>query len=293
MLIQPSDFSKSRVLVVDDQEANVRLLEQLLQEAGYLCVTSTRSPQDVCALHLAHDYDLILLDLNMPQMDGFEVMAALTAAGAAVYLPVIVLTAEPAHKLRALQAGAKDFISKPFDLLEVRTRIHNMLEIRLLYRRLAEYNETLEQAVRERTQALIASEERFRRLVELGSDWYWEQNETGKFTHVCGPVQQMLGIRVTDLLGADPPALLIGWNEAERTALHGKMAARQPFKDFMFIRTDADGSSRTYRVSGEPMFDQSCNYTGYRGMGAEVRADASTASSGSWAPTVSSDSDRP
>ena len=273
MMISPSDIANTRLLVVDDQEANVLLLAQLLQDAGYQHVTTTRSPQEVSALHLEHDYDLILLDLNMPQMDGFAVMSRLLADGVDAYLPVIVLTAEPGHKLRALQAGARDFISKPFDLLEVKTRIRNVLEMRLLHRCLAEQNRSLEQAVQLRTSALQDSEERFRRLVELGSDWYWEQNEIGKFTRVSGPVQQMLGIRVTDFLCNDLPSPLLGWNEVERAALQAKIAARQPFLAFMFSRTDADGLSRHYRVSGEPMFDQSCRYTGYRGIGTEILAD--------------------
>ena len=274
MMINPSDIANSRLLVVDDQEANVQLLAQLLQDAGYRHVTTTRSPQEVCALHLQHDYDLILLDLNMPQMDGFAVMSGLLAGGTEAYLPVIVLTAEPAHKLRALQAGARDFISKPFDLLEVKTRIRNMLEIRLLYRRLAEHNRSFEETVLQRTCALATSEERMRRLVELGSDWYWEKNTVGQFTHVCGPVQQMLGIQLTDFLCDTVPTPLLGWNEEERADLQAKIAARQPFLDFMFSRTERDGSQRTYRVSGEPIFDQASSYTGYRGIGAEVRANA-------------------
>ena len=97
-------------------------------------VASTMNPQEVCALHRKNGYDLILLDLQMPSMDGFQVMADLKTNASDSYLPVIVLTAQPAHRLRALQTGAKDFISKPFDLLEVKARIHNMLEVRLLYK---------------------------------------------------------------------------------------------------------------------------------------------------------------
>ena len=97
-------------------------------------------PQDVCALHRRNRYDLILLDLQMPGMDGFQVIEALKTSDADAYLPVLVLTAQPGHKLRALQAGAKDFVSKPFDLVEVRTRIHNMLEVRLLYKKLENYS---------------------------------------------------------------------------------------------------------------------------------------------------------
>ena len=110
-----------------------------------------------------------------------------------------MLTAQPGHKLRALQAGAKDFISKPFDLVEVKTRIHNMLEVRLLYKKLENYNKVLEQTVQERTAELRESEARYRSLTELASDWYWEQDESGNFTKVSGPVLEMLGIRVDDL----------------------------------------------------------------------------------------------
>src|SRR5471030_1323468 len=173
MTVSASDILNANILIVDDQEVNVSLFEQLLHDAGYACVASTMNPREVCALHRKNRYDLILLDLQMPGMDGFQVMEGLKTNDADGYLPVIVLTAQPGHKLRALQAGAKDFISKPFDLIEVKTRIHNMLEVRLLYKRLESYNELLERTVQERTAELRASELRFRRLTELASDWYW------------------------------------------------------------------------------------------------------------------------
>ncbi|MFH2119991.1 MAG: sigma-54 dependent transcriptional regulator, partial [Pseudomonadota bacterium] len=102
-------------------------------------------------------YDLILLDLLMPGMDGFQVMEDLKEIETDGYLPVLVITAQPAHKQRALEAGAKDFISKPFDLLEVQTRIHNLLEVRLLYKKIENYNKVLEQRVEERTVELRAA----------------------------------------------------------------------------------------------------------------------------------------
>ena len=135
---------EANILIVDDQEANVILLEQLLCDAGYAHVASTMNPKDVCALHRKNSYDLILLDLQMPGMDGFQVMEGLKANTEDSYLPVIVLTAQPGHKVRALKAGAKDFISKPFDLVEVKTRVHNMLEVRLLYKRLENANKLLQ-----------------------------------------------------------------------------------------------------------------------------------------------------
>jgi len=268
----PPDVLQANILIVDDQQANIALLEELLAEAGYRNVASTSKPEEVCALHRKHSYDLILLDLQMPGTDGFQVMEGLKANATGRNLPVIVLTAQPGHKLRALQAGAKDFISKPFDLVEVRTRIHNMLEVQLLYKRLLDHNRILEEEVRKRTEELRESEARFRSLTELATDWYWEQDSEGKFTRVSGPVLEMLGIRVESFVEAGTSAddLAGGWDRAEQSLLHAIIAAREPFLDLVFTRLNADGSRQQYRVSGEPMFNRSCDYIGYRGVGVEI-----------------------
>ena len=269
-MISAHEIFNASILIVDDQVANVQLLERLLREAGYVNLASTMQPTEVAARHRDHAYDLILLDLQMPGMDGFEVMEALDARDAAGYMPVIVLTATPGHKLRALQAGARDFISKPFDLVEVKTRIRNMLEVRLLYKKLEDHNRLLEQTVSERTAELRESEARFRSLTALASDWYWEQNESGSFTHVSGPVVETLGLGFGAFVGESSASQALGWIEEERAELQAKIAARQPFLDFAFSRIDADGSQRHFRVSGEPMFGESARYIGYRGIGAEV-----------------------
>jgi PAS domain S-box-containing protein len=272
MTVSASDILNANILIVDDQEVNVSLFEQLLHDAGYACVASTMNPHEVCALHRKNRYDLILLDLQMPGMDGFQVMEGLKTNDADGYLPVLVITAQPGHKLRALQAGAKDFISKPFDLVEVKTRIHNMLEVRLLYKKLENYNKVLEQTVQERTAELRESEARYRSLTELASDWYWEQDENLNFTKVSGPVLEMLGIRVDALVGDTSGVQVAGWNEAEREVLRATIANRKPFLDFLFSRVNADGSQQQFRVSGEPMFNQSCRFIGYRGIGVEIIA---------------------
>jgi PAS domain S-box-containing protein len=272
MMIAESEIRNASLLIVDDQEANVSLLEQMLRDAGYARVASTMNPNEVCALHRKNRYDLILLDLQMPGMDGFQVIEALKTNAADGYLPVLVLTAQPGHKLRALQAGARDFISKPFDLVEVKTRIRNMLEVRLLYKALENYSKVLEQTVQERTAELRESEARYRSLTELASDWYWEQDEHGTFTKVSGPVLEMLGVRVDPLVGAAGGVRAAGWNEAERATLQATIAARQPFLDFVFSRLNADGSQQKFQVSGEPMFNQSCRFIGYRGIGVELTA---------------------
>lgn len=272
-MIGAAEILNASILIVDDQIANVGLLEQLLHETGYTQVTSTLDPRAVCALHQQHCYDLILLDLQMPGMDGFQVIEGLKAGAADAYLPVLVLTAEPRHKLRALQAGAKDFISKPFDLIEVRTRIHNMLEVRLLYKKLENYNKVLEQTVQERTAELRASEARYRSLTELASDWYWEQDGSGNFTNVSGPVLEMLGVD-SGAAGVVGGIMGGGWNETEREFLRATIAARKPFLDFIFRRVQPDGSQQAFRVSGEPMFNQSCRFVGYRGIGVEFAEKA-------------------
>jgi diguanylate cyclase (GGDEF)-like protein len=139
-----SDIQNARILVVDDQEANVKLLEYMLARAGYTAVTSTTDPRQVLGMHRSNRYDIILLDLNMPQVSGFEILEGLKEIETEGYLPVLVVTAEPAHKIRALEAGARDFVSKPFDRIEVLTRIRNMLEVRLLYTATREHGLRLE-----------------------------------------------------------------------------------------------------------------------------------------------------
>lgn len=267
MVITDKELYQASILIVDDQESNVLLLMELLTQAGYTNVSFTMDPTTVCAAHRLHRYDLILLDLQMPAMDGFQVMEALKANLGDDYLQVIVLTAQPGHKLAALKAGAKDFISKPFDLVEVKARIHNMLEVRLLYKRLASQNALLEQVVLDRTAELRESEARYRQLTELASDWYWEQDQDGQFTKTSGPVLEMLGLSVDSISGEPNTAVNNGWNEAERAALHKLIADRQPFIDFLFTRIVANGAKQQYRVSGEPMFDRGARFIGYRGVG--------------------------
>jgi PAS domain S-box-containing protein len=148
-MISPTDILKASLLIVDDQAADVALLEQMLSGAGYVSIASTRNPFEVGELHRRNHYDLILLDLQMPGLDGFQVLESLKEIDPGGDLPVLVITALPDHKLRALKAGAKDFISKPFDLTEVLLRVHNMLEVRLLHLQLTIHNsERLENSQR-------------------------------------------------------------------------------------------------------------------------------------------------
>jgi CheY-like chemotaxis protein len=253
-----------------------------LHSFGYANVSSTLDPRQVGALHRQHGYDLILLDLQMPGLDGFGVMDQLRADTGSNCLPVIVLTAQPVHRLRALKAGARDFINKPFDVVEVEVRIHHMLEVRGLQKKLEAHNRDLERLVRERTEELEDSEARYRSLTELAVDWYWEQNDMGKFTRGSGPVMELLD--GADAHDAAPPAGLAEadgsrhdldpWDAAERQKLRDNIIERRPFLDLVMHRRRQDGSRQQFRISGEPMFDRTCRFSGYRGVGVEVLADS-------------------
>ena len=142
-MISQAAIQDARILIVDDQLANVKLLEYMLRGAGFRAVSSTTDSRQVIAMHRAAHYDLILLDLNMPHLNGFQILEQLKEIEPEGYVPVLVVTAEPGHKQRALEAGAKDFVGKPVDQLEVLTRIRNLLEVRLLYTQSRDYGRRL------------------------------------------------------------------------------------------------------------------------------------------------------
>jgi diguanylate cyclase (GGDEF)-like protein/PAS domain S-box-containing protein len=191
-MIDASMIFAGKILIVDDQSANVQLLEMMLQRAGYLQVTSTMDPTSVHRLHARNHYDLILLDLHMPGMDGFQVMEELQIIEKDSYLPVLVITAQPSQKIRALQAGAKDFISKPFDRSEVLTRIHNMLEVRLLQEESRANTRHLEDLIRERTLDLKKSEEMFRELAANIPEALWIRDTEQQTIQYVNPAWQNL-----------------------------------------------------------------------------------------------------
>lgn len=142
-MVARAEILSAKILLVDDDADGVHLLQQLLQHEGYHSVTVTTDSHAVLQLHADQHFDLIVLDLQMPGMDGFDVMRALKSADNN-YVPVLAVTGEPGHKLRALQAGAKDFVSKPFDWDEVLVRVYNMLEVKLLLDEAREHAKQLE-----------------------------------------------------------------------------------------------------------------------------------------------------
>src|SRR3989442_3246616 len=162
-------LTSARILIVDDQEANIRLMERVLGRAGYTNIGTTTKPGQVAALYAEQEPDLIVLDLLMPLMDGYEVMQELAKGmlpGA--YVPILVLTADstPEARRRALSMGARDFLTKPFDHDEALLRIRNLLETRSLHLRLQDQNDALEERVRQRTRELQESLELLQKTAE-------------------------------------------------------------------------------------------------------------------------------
>ena len=183
----------AQILIVDDEEANVRLLEATLQKWGYTNLVSTTSPRDVLQLCLNHRPDIILLDLHMPEMDGFQVMEGLqTGLPTGLSIPILVITADytPQVKRRALSAGAKDFLTKPFDQTELLLRMMNMLETRFLHIELANQNHVLEDKVAARTRELEASQREI--LERLARAAEYRDDDTGQHTHRVGSVAALV-----------------------------------------------------------------------------------------------------
>ncbi|MEE8260542.1 MAG: response regulator [Nitrospinaceae bacterium] len=170
-MLDPKDYLKSKILIVDDEPGNVLLLEQMMIQEGYGNFHSTSDSTQALGLFTGVQPDLVLLDLNMPRMDGFEVMEQLKEADPESLVPILVLTAlkDEDTKLRALRSGAKDFLSKPFDLTEASLRIKNLLEMRLLHQRVRMHNQILEDQVQVRTAELERSAEELTNFAYIAS----------------------------------------------------------------------------------------------------------------------------
>ncbi|WP_058866271.1 HD domain-containing phosphohydrolase [Chloracidobacterium thermophilum] len=187
----------ARILVVDDLELNIKLLENLLAEAGYRRVFSTTDSRQVVGLYRELSPDLVILDLHMPYRNGFQVMEDLREIEHDSYIPVLVLTGLPDHatRLRALESGARDFLSKPFEHVEALTRIRNMIEVRLLHNEVREQNRVLEEKVRQRTQQL--RETQLEIVRRLGRAAEYRDNVTGmhviRMSHYCAELARAIG----------------------------------------------------------------------------------------------------
>ena len=185
------------ILIVDDEAANLKLMDRMLRQHGYQELLLLSDPREVLAAYQARRPDLILLDINMPHLDGYEVMAQLKALGDPLLPPVLVLTAQNSKEylLRALGAGARDFVTKPFDRAELLMRVRNLLDAQLAHRLLHDQAATLEQLVQERTEALRRTQLDVVR--RLGKAAEFRDQETGnhilRMSHICALLARARG----------------------------------------------------------------------------------------------------
>ncbi|MBD2840810.1 response regulator [Erythrobacter rubeus] len=138
-LVDSDEILSCRILAIDDEEANIALLRNVLEREGYSQIECLTDPREALATYMEFEPDIVLLDLMMPEVDGFQLLESFGRHDAAdEFRPILVLTADTTvqARRRALALGAKDFVSKPFDVIEVGLRISNLLETRILYSRL-------------------------------------------------------------------------------------------------------------------------------------------------------------
>jgi len=196
----------ARILIIDDNLANVELLEKTITAEGYTSVLSITDPREAENLYKAYRPELVLLDINMPYLDGYDVMEQLKKIEMNSYIPVLILTAQQDEetRLRSLAAGAQDFLTKPFNKVETLTRIRNLLTVRILHNEVRDQNLILERKVQQRTMEL--HDTRLEIIRRLGQAAEYRDNETGdhiiRMSKMCAVLGAKTGMdsRQTELL---------------------------------------------------------------------------------------------
>lgn len=186
------------ILIVDDNAVNIVIVEKILRQDGFVNITTTTNAKQVRELYREHHFEVILLDVHMPELNGFDVMAELREDNPHDYLPILMLTADhsPETRHQALSSGAKDFISKPFERVEVLFRVRNLIEVRMLHKEVLFAKENLEKKVHERTRQLYEAQIK---LIEcLGKAAEYRDNQTGmhvvRMSHASALLARQMGL---------------------------------------------------------------------------------------------------
>jgi putative two-component system response regulator len=185
-------FRKARILIVDDEDANIEILKRILTRAGFTHLATTNDSREAAGCYIEHRPDLILLDLHMPHLNGLEVMDQLNEIAEASYLPILILSGDltPDARRDALSRGAKDFVSKPFQQDELLLRIKTLLETRFLYIQIQTQNQLLEAKVRERTRELVEAQIEIIERLAVAAEF--RDDNTGQHTHRVGQMSALL-----------------------------------------------------------------------------------------------------
>ena len=209
-MLEEKTIKEAKILIVDDQPANVTLIEKMLDIDGYINVISTTDPTQVESIYLEQNSDLVLLDLNMPVMDGYQVLAKIREVDPD-YPPIIVLTAQSDResRIKALDLGARDFLAKPFDRVELMTRIRNMLEVRIMTKAMKNQNIKLDGMVKVRTKEL--NDTRLEVIRRLGRAAEYRDDMTGfhiirmsRYSQLLALAAGMSEVEAEMLLNASP-----------------------------------------------------------------------------------------
>ena len=192
-MITDQQILNAKILIIDDQKLDSVVLEKILKTSGYKNIRCINDSRVACQVYQEYCPDLVLLDLHMPHIDGFEVMGQLNALEVESYLPILVISSETNHdiRLRALQSGAKDFLNKPYESVEVITRSRNMIDVRMLHNQARNYAKILEMQVKERTEEL--HDTRLDIIHRLAQAAEYRDNETGLHIVRMGQYSACLG----------------------------------------------------------------------------------------------------
>lgn len=210
-MISAEQIAMAKILIIDDEEVSVRLFTEMLKKAGYKNITATMESETAKSLYDQIRPDLVILDLDMPGLDGFDVMKQFQEIEGESYLPILIITSEdnPDVRLKALESGAKDFLNKPYDRLEVIMRINNLLEVRLLHNEVRDQNKALEHKVKGRTQELYDTQ--IDVIQRLGRAIEYRDSETGmhiiRMSHYSACLAAKAGLSMEDcelILTASP-----------------------------------------------------------------------------------------
>lgn len=253
-------LAHARILAIDDDQANLELLRRILEPQGYTDLRTTTDPLRATEILEEFEPDLILLDLRMPGMDGFELLEILRArTPPGSYLPILVLTSDSSQdaKRRALASGARDFLTKPLSPAEVRLRVRNLLETRFLHRELEERNQSLERRVRERTQKLEGA--RLEILHRLARAAEYRDDETGEHTRrvgrASGRIARALGLPRGE---AELIEMVAPLHDVGKIAIPDRILispARLSVEDFEVMKTHTVIGWELLRGSGFPLLD--------------------------------------
>jgi PAS domain S-box-containing protein len=264
-----------KILAVDDKMDNLITLSALLKNlmTGCAVITARSGPEGI-AKAKAERPDVILLDIKMPDMDGFETCRRLMSDESTRRIPVIMITAiksDTQSRIKGLETGANAFLSKPIDEVELISQVKVALRIKEAEDALRTERDSLERVVEERTTALKEREERFRSLVESTSDWIWAINAEGRYFYTSPQVGDFLGYKPDEVLGKTPFDFM-PQKEAERVKgiFQEILKARRPFKGLENLNVKKNGEPVVLETSGIPIFDAAGNFGGYHGVDRDI-----------------------